>query len=617
MSEPRPATAGPNRPNPASAPRASGGSPITILAVLGDAGSRAQVELAAADLGDRLLIARDVNEAIDLASAEDIHLAIVDVSVDGGTGLALVHHIPAVSPGARVVVAAHKNDIARGADAIAVGADALHVLPLTGDSVATTIGAARERVVESRERKALAVELGLERRRRELRDRVLRRSQRGEYADATRALVEGLVEQAAARGVALYYEVASVDGAPRHRRAAAAGSLLTLPHETTDLLDLGRSSSLFIWSLPFAGEDLGALVADEPADERVVTGIIELASLVLALSTRDARKAGIAVETYDQGRLHSPAYLHVLGPREIERARRHGRRLSLVTMSGTSLRAFAPALLATLRSSDVLVETHTDELVLLLPETGAFGAHACRKRLFARVLGDPRARPVPALRSTAAAPGLGLGVATFPHDGDDLSALLRVAKDRARADAHSAVHRLDLGAKTLAEVVDTLLAKPLTEAGTRSTYPLDLTLSSLASLVEHVCHESKRGGHATFLSTFHPGKGLGGVARSLMPSPSAEPARRNSNAGPPSRGRERRSRTTPRTVVELRDVQMLPGATDVLAIVIRAEHGVWVTCGRLERERFIGVHAADPLLADLVTDRLLLGQRPTGDDDVR
>ena len=84
-----------------------------------------------------------------------------------------------------------------------------------------------------------------------------------------------------------------------------------------------------------------------------------------------------------------------------------------------------------------------------------------------------------------------------------------------------------------------------------------------------------------------------------------------------SRGRERRSRTTPRTVVELRDVQMLPGATDVLAIVIRAEHGVWVTCGRLERERFIGVHAADPLLADLVTDRLLLGQRPTGDDDVR
>lgn len=615
MSEPRPATTSPQKPNPASSPRASGGSPITILAVLGDAPSRAQVELAAGDSGDRLLLARDVNEAIDLASSEDVHLAIVDVSVDGGTALALVHHIPAVAPGARVVVTAPKSEIARGADAIAVGADALHVLPLTGDSVATTIGAARERVIESRERKALAIELGLERRRRELRDRVLRRSQRGEYTEATRSLVEGLVEQAAARGVALYYEVASVDGAPRHRRAAAAGSLLSLPHETGDLLDLGRSSSLFIWSLPFAGEDLGALVADEPADERVVTGIIELASLVLALSTRDARKAGIAVETYDQGRLHSAAYLHVLGPRELDRARRHGRRLSIVTMSGTSLRAFAPALLATLRTSDVLVETSTDELVLLLPETGSFGAHACRKRLLARVLGDPRARPLPALRSTASAPGLGLGVATFPHDGDELSTLLRVAKDRARADAHSAVHRLDLGAKSLSELVDALLAKPLNEAGTRSTYPLDLTMSALASLVEHVCHEAKRGGHATFLSTFHPGKGLGGVARSLVPPPSLEPQSRGGQAAPPSRGRERRARSGPRSTVELRDVQMLPGAHDVLAVVVRAEHGVWVGCGRLERERFVGVHAADPLLADLVTDRLLLGQRPAGDED--
>lgn len=580
---------------------------ITVLAVLGDDASRTQVEIAAAELGDRLLLARDVNEAIDLASSEEIHLAIVDVSLDEGTALALVHHIPAISPGARVVVVADRADLARGADAIAVGADSLHLLPLSGDTIATTIGAARDRVLDGRERRTLAAELAAERKRRELRDRVLRRSQRGEAAEATRALVEGLVEQGAARGAALYYEVPSVDGSPRHRRAAAAGSLLSLPHETADLLELGRSSSLFIWSLPFAGEDLGALVADEPADERVVTGIIELASLILALSTRDARSAGIAVETYDQGRLCSPAYLHVLGPRELDRARRHGRRLALLVLSATSLRAYAPALLESLRSSDVLVENGSDELVLLLPETGSFGALACRKRILSRVLENPRSRPLPAIQMDSST-RVGIGAATFPHDGDELGVLLRVAKNRAEADAKSVVHRLDLATKTLAELVDELRLHPLTEAGTRSTYPLDLSLSGLATLVEYVCQDAKRAGHATFLATDHPGKGLNSIARSLLPSPNVDSSRRRARP-------DRRTRAV-RTTVELRDVQRLPGASDILAVVVRAEHGVWVSCGRLERDRYVGVHASDPMLADLITDRLLLGKRPETEEDM-
>ena len=597
------------RRDPASAPR--GVTPITILAVLADDASRNQVEIAAAELGDRLLLARTVSQAIELATHEEVHLALVDVGVDNGTGLALVHHVPALSPGARVVVVASRADIARGADAIAVGAESLHVLPLTGDTVAGAIGSARERILETRERRSLAVELGVERRRRELRDRVLRRAQRGEHHEAMRALVEGLVEQGAVRGAALYQEVASVEDEPRQKRAAAAGSLLNLPHETHDLLELGRDASLFIWSLPFAGEDLGALVADEPADERVVTGIIELASLVLALSVKDARTAGVAVETYDQGRLYAPAYLHVLAPRQIERARRHGRRLSLVLVSGASLRAFAPALLSMLRSSDVLVETHADELVLLLPETGAFGAHACRKRLFARALGDPRARPVPSMRTSTTDVGLGLGVATFPHDGEDLAVLLRVAMDRAQADVTSVVHAKDLATKPLAELVDSLVSTPITYSGSRSTYPLDLTLSALASLVEHVCREAKRGGHATFLATEHPGRGLGGVARSLIPSPSIEPPRRE--GGMP----ERRSRAAAKPTVEIRDVRQLPGCADVLAIVVRGEHGTWVTCGRIERDRYVGVHASDPLLADLVSDRLASGHKPSGEESSR
>jgi hypothetical protein len=43
----------------------------------------------------------------------------------------------------------------------------------------------------------------------------------------------------------------------------------------------------------------------------------------------------------------------------------------------------------------------------------------------------------------------------------------------------------------------------------------------------------------------------------------------------------------------------------VEAIVIEAEHGSWVCAGRIVGERFQGVHAADPLLADIIEKRLV------------
>jgi hypothetical protein len=55
------------------------------------------------------------------------------------------------------------------------------------------------------------------------------------------------------------------------------------------------------------------------------------------------------------------------------------------------------------------------------------------------------------------------------------------------------------------------------------------------------------------------------------------------------------------------DVRGEPGCADIEAIVVEAEHGSWVCCGRLDGERFRGVHAADPLLADALSRRLLAG----------
>ena len=56
--------------------------------------------------------------------------------------------------------------------------------------------------------------------------------------------------------------------------------------------------------------------------------------------------------------------------------------------------------------------------------------------------------------------------------------------------------------------------------------------------------------------------------------------------------------------VQLADVRSAPRCDNAEAIVINAEHGAWVCCGRRDEDRFRGVHAADPILADLIAQRL-------------
>ena len=153
------------------------------------------------------------------------------------------------------------------------------------------------------------------------------------------------------------------------------------------------------------------------------------------------------------------AYFVDVAGREIAMARRHGRRFSLATVglelqpdSGvgdeTEPTVFgAERVLGAVRDTDVLARVDANEFYLLLPETGGPGAHACRRRILAQLGTVDGASQF----STA------VGVATFPHDGSDLSQLLRVAKFRADASRSSVVHTQGLGALPLGELVDALL----------------------------------------------------------------------------------------------------------------------------------------------------------------
>jgi hypothetical protein len=155
-----------------------------------------------------------------------------------------------------------------------------------------------------------------------------------------------------------------------------------------------------------------------------------------------------------------------------------------------------------------------------------------------------------------------------------LKRLVRAARARALDDGRSPVHTLSLDAMPLPEVVDALIARPMLDAGPRSPYPLDVPGSALFVLVARACRDALRGGESSVMTTLQPGLGVAAAARQV---------------------------TTPKVL----DVRGERGCTDVEAIVIEAEHGAWVCCGRVIGERFRGVHCADPLLADVLTRRLI------------
>jgi len=320
--------------------------------------------------------------------------------------------------------------------------------------------------------------------------------------------------------------------------------------------------------------------------------LIDLATVVLALG--DGRRARGPIMKDELGAAYTLAYFKDIGAREIEKARRHGRRVAVCSVIGAGERERFDAvdvIRQVVRDTDVVAVSAPNEYFMLLPETGALGAHACRRRLVIRAEGDRRARPPGAATDRrGAVPSrrepLAIGVASYPHDGASLDRLMRLARNRAAAQANSAVLALGLAALSLADAVDVLLAKPILDAVPCSPAPLDLALPALLSLVTQACRDARRGGAATVFVTVQTGMGIASAVRHAM---------HDAND----------------VHVRAVDARGEPGCADLDAIVVLAEHGSWVCCGRFTHERFRGVHAADPLLADLVAHRIALagGQR--------
>jgi ActR/RegA family two-component response regulator len=550
-----------------------GGGGIRILAATTDAAVLSTIERTCSSEKHHFLFVTDVAEAIATGTREQPDLAFVDVTLEGGAGLALVHHLPAVCSHTLVYAIVPSSHLEFGSQAMALGAAGILLAPPSGDGLLLAMGEVRQRRAAGEERARLQSELATWKRRTELVERVARLADEGDRTKAALAIAEALAEASRASGVAIY----SVDGdSPKNRtRLAAVGSAALLDDDR-----MGESlEGVRLLTLTLGGRTVGYALLDNASglEGDAMRPLLEMASAVLAAgqprpsasdALHDARGAAAWSRIYAHDQFKDTA------SREIDRARRHGRRLVIGVILAPSVREsfLEPILLDAIRESDVLAKGAPGEYWLLLPETGAVGAHACTRRVMRH------ASPVEG-RIDSAKPSI--GIAAYPHDGQTFDSLAAKARARALEATNSIVHAHPFAAKPLAHVIDTLLAAPMPASGEWSPRLARVDLppgAVLPSLAAAACGEALRGGNATILMAFREESRTLQAVRAIVDGKDAT-----------------------LHVVESRRFDDCDNAE---ALVVVAEHGTWTLCARLEGTRTRLVHSADPLLADVVAQKL-------------
>ncbi|MFO0659174.1 MAG: response regulator [Polyangiaceae bacterium] len=460
--------------------------PIRILAVLADKDELARLQAVLSAQGDIVEALVDLSEASrTLDRGQQFDLAFIDVMAGDHAGLALVHHVSATTPMCEIYALVPAKALASGAQALSLGARGLFSLPLTGDELLTAASNVRTRRAEVEQLNRARDEISLLRRVTEACARlasVVSAVQIPSSLSTAQAIAEILVDELGAREAAIFLDPRASSG---HLSSPPTASLPP-PSPTREPRSVLPPMSMPTWHRaalavaedpegpstkrgaddePWLDEIEGLVAAERIAARRGLAALpIEAATLrgVLLIgggtSRLDARSgvmlhaigaqvatalrlAGERERSAREITLKDPTtsaytfgYFVDVAGREIDRARRFGRRFALVSViqnNATSPRASARAQVELVESllsvvSDLDVVAYLDEsegeLGVLLPETDGIAAY----RLVRSMLKNVRSRPV--LASTQ------IGAATFPHDGTGLSCFSAVLDVRQNAE---------------------------------------------------------------------------------------------------------------------------------------------------------------------------------------
>jgi DNA-binding response OmpR family regulator/GGDEF domain-containing protein len=567
---------------------------LHVLVVTEDVATSRLVEKTLSHGSDVVSTAPDLSDGLAKAAAEIPDVVLVDLTLGNNAGLAIVHHLRALASNAAIYALTSTTALALGPQALALGASGVLVLPLSGDEILRTISTERTRHAQEAERVHLRRQALL--------------------VDKARAFAEALATVAAAASkreacdrfatllsqdgtVHAVLYMPSADGSRQWMRVGRSGRVDSAPGFVAELDIFAwantNSFEVFRFALGRRSVCLALLNSEHRTSFAALKDTLSLLGpqIATALSLASER------EQSSRGAMKDPrtsaytfAYFVDVTGREIDKARRYGRRFALATL-GVELPPapddgaipdpgvqIAERILASVRDTDVLARVDDGEFYLLLPETGGAGAHICRRRLlreFTNTPDNPESATGDALVT--------VGVATFPHDGLDLSQLLRIARHRADASCRSPVRRLGLNRFSLPEILDSLLWR-LDEAsdGLASEAPrlIELPMMDAIPLVTSVIKEACRGGETRIIASQHTGMSLGGAVRGYL--------------------------DPDRDVLQVETVDLSGHANcrDLEVLVVFAEHGVYSLFGRSSGHTLKALHSADSMLADLLLQRL-------------
>jgi DNA-binding response OmpR family regulator/GGDEF domain-containing protein len=566
---------------------------LNVVAIVPDA---ATIELMSATLkasGDRLSVATDLAEGLSRVSAQVPDVAFVDVTLGDSAGLAVLHHVRALAPSVAVFAITRADRLDLGVQAVALGGAGVLVQPISGDELMNALSDVRTRIGERLERADLLKAARSAARGASLSGDIAEIASAKSRREAAQRVAQVIAVAAGAEQVVVYLPAA--EGARQLLRAAVLGDVENAPTfcEEMEALQFAAEREMTVVRLALLREFSGLVLiaggevgqpqsVQQPLVELVAT---QAATVLSLIGAREQSHRGAMKDPASSA--YTFAYFVDVAGREIAMARRHGRRFSLATVglelapdSGvgdeTEPTVFgAERVLGAVRDTDVLARVDANEFYLLLPETGGPGAHACRRRILAQLGAVSGASQF----STA------VGVATFPHDGSDLSQLLRVAKFRADASRSSVVHGLGLGGLPLGQLVDALLGV-VPDAQQRRLAPLEtphyieLPVTDLMGLVGSAAAEATRGGQTRVLATQRSGLSVGSAVRADM------------------------SRMGEHMKVDIVDISRVAGCDRVDVLIVIAEHATYSLVGRTEGSLVRAVHSADPLLSDLLVARL-------------
>jgi CheY-like chemotaxis protein len=536
--------------------------------------------------GDRIFVATTLPEGLALAASESPDLAFVDVSMGHNAGLALVHHVRAVAPEVTVYALASASALEVGAQAVALGGAGLIMMPPSGDELLSAASEVRARLAAQGERQLLEQRALLAQRATEFAARIASLAEFPDRRDAAKKLPPIFAEMTGAETVLVY--VPATEGSSALVQLGLRGALVHAPSFTDEmgLLTFAHQNGCEV--LPLAVRHLSeghVLLAGLPAgfgahDRASLELLAGQAATTLALLGERERVARGAIKDLTTS-AYTFAYFVDIAGREIDKARRYGRRFALATIaldenaSGQS-NDLAEVILSAVRDTDILARVDEREFYLLMAETGGVGAQSCRRRVLqsaASRAGRPGAWGVP--------PELSVGVATYPHDGNDLSRLLRAAKRRAEMSRRSVVRELDSGL-SLPALVDELMlprAQPVSDPDFEGPRPIELSLREAIDLAVAAVSEAVRGGTTLVAVGHHPELGLSSSVRAHL-------------------GHEREGLSL--HTLDLRGVR---GCENLQVLTVIAEHGAYFLAGRAHAGGMRGVHGSDPILVDLVTLR--------------